>query len=205
MGAMLCRRLATRHEVIPIGTAGKSDHELGSSGAYRPTDLNQPPAAADGIRGADIIVHAQPHDPAIGDGAAGEAQLLERISRGTYVLAQAAVEAGIGRLILISQISLFDTVSVDFVVTADWQPRPAPQATSLAPYMAELVCREIARVGLIEAVALRMGELDEVGGTSADDAVAAVEEALAADPASGGYLWSQRHVVSGGYGVPGRD
>ena len=202
MGAMLCRRLTGDHEIFPVGEADESGHDLGRAGGYHRADLNLPPEAAAAIRGAHTIVHAQPHDPAIGDGPGADGLLLEKISRGTYVLVQAAVEAHVGRIILISQIRLFDAVTERYTVNAHWQPRPRPEAESLAPYLAELVCREIARVGRIESVNLRMGELDAGDGTSADDAVDAVQKALTLDIAATGYHWHEQHVVSGGRFAP---
>lgn len=201
MGAMLCCRLAGGHEVLPVGDSVEPRHDLGEARDYHSADLNLPTAAAAAVRGVDVIIHAQPHAPAMGEGPGAEGLLLERISRGTYVLVQAAVAAHISRIILISQIGLFDAVPEEYVVNADWQPRPQPEAKSLAPYMAELVCREIARVGKIEAVNLRMGDLDRVDGvdgTSADDALAAVEKALTVDVLAAGYRWYQQHVVSAG-------
>ncbi len=202
MGAMLCRCLAVDHEVFPVGAADEPAHDLGTAGVYRCTDLGQPAPAAAAIQGAELVVHAEPHDSVLGEGAGSEAELLERISRGTYVLVQAAVEAGIGRIILISQMQLFDSVPEEYEVNAGWLPRPRPEASSLAPYLAELTCREIARVGLIEAVNLRMGDLDGAEGTSADDAVAAVQNALRVDVLGAGYHWYQQHVVSGGRFAP---
>jgi nucleoside-diphosphate-sugar epimerase len=207
MGAMLCRRLAGQHEVVPIGSADQAPEDVGP--AYRSVDLKTPAETAAAILGVDMVIHAQPHDPACGltgrltDGS--EAGLIEQVSRGTYVLMQAAKQAGIGRVVLISQLRLYDAVPEPYLVTAGWQPRPRAQAESLAPYMAELVCREIARVGHIEAVNLRMGELDAVEGTSADDAVSAVQQALLMDMSEMGYNWHEQHVATGGrFAAPGK-
>jgi nucleoside-diphosphate-sugar epimerase len=185
MGTLLCERLATVHDVRPVAA----------------TALNVPTEAAAAIQGADMIVHAQPHDPVIVQNSAADGELLETISRNTYVLVQAAVAAHISRVVLISQMRLFDDVPDQYIVDAGWQPRPRPEAASLAPYMAELVCREISRTGKIEAVNLRMGTLDAVDGTSADDAVASVQSALSLDMTDG-YHWQERHVVSGGRFAP---
>lgn len=194
LGAMLCKRLTDNHDIIPIGAAD----DAGLDG-YRRADLNLPPSAAAAIRGADMVVHTQPHDAVAcaEAGAGGDAELLERISRGTYVLVQAAVAAHIGRIVLISHMDLFERYPADFVVQPDWQPRPRPEAASLAPYLAELVCREIARTGTIEAVALRFGALDGAGGTSAQDALAAVEGALSLDLTDSNYHWHVQHTLSG--------
>ena len=68
------------------------------------------------------------------------------------------------------------------------------EAGSLAPLMAELVGREIARTGQIEVRCLRLGELD--AETTADDAVEAVRQALTAE--RGGHDWLLAHVASSG-------
>ncbi len=201
MGALLCQRLAAQHEVIPVGAATESGQDGVDAASYRRANLNLPPGAAAAIRGADMIVHAQPHDPEPGLGTAAEGALLERISRGTYVLVQAAVAAHVGRLILISQMRLFQDIPEQFIVTETWQPRPRPEAASLAPFMAELVCREIARTGRIEVVNLRMGMLGAADGTSGDAAADAVQRALTVDMAEG-YHWQEQHVVSGGRFLP---
>ena len=68
------------------------------------------------------------------------------------------------------------------------------EAGSLAPLMAELVGREIARTGQIEVRCLRLGELD--AETTADDAVEAVRQALTAERR--GHDWLLAHVASSG-------
>ncbi|MDA0336201.1 MAG: NAD-dependent epimerase/dehydratase family protein [bacterium] len=201
MGALLCQRLAAHHEVIPVGAAVDPGEDGVDAASYCHANLNLPPAAAAAIRGTDMIVHAQPHDPAPASGTGAEGELLERISRGTYVLLQAAMAAHVGRLILISQMRLFQDIPEQYIVTETWQPRPRPEAASLAPFMAELVCREIARTGRIEVVNLRMGTLGAADGTSGDDAVAAVQRALVLEM-SEGYHWQEQHVVSGGRFLP---
>lgn len=198
MGAALCRQLATEREVIPIGRAETPGPDLGAASAYRCVDLRIPFAAREALRGADALVHAQPHDPVVGDGPDAEQELLDVVSRGTYVLVNAASEAHIGRVVLVSQIALMEDYPEDYRVDAYWLPHPHPDGPSLAPYLAELVCREIARIGKIEAHCLRMGALDAADGTSAADAARAVEEALWGDVRGRGYCWRQDHVVSGG-------
>lgn len=107
MGAALCAGLAEQHQVTPIGAGAEPTFDLGDAGeAYRRVDLTLPPSAAAAVRNVDMVVHAQAHHPPV----AGEAALLEQISRGTYVLVQAAVEAGIVRIVLISDVRLFDAV-----------------------------------------------------------------------------------------------
>ena len=177
MGAALCRGLSAEGEVIAIGEASDPPNGLGDARQYRCADLRDPDTAREALRGAGFVVHAQPHDPPPGEGAADEARLLDAISRGTYVLVQAAREAGISRLVLVSPISLMQDYE-EYVAEPWWRPHPRPDGAGLAPYLAELVCREIARTGAIEVRCLRMGPLDDPRGTSSQEAVAAVGEAL---------------------------
>ena len=109
-----------------------------------------------------------------------------------------AQKSGVGRLILISQMGLLEDYPEEYVVRPDWQPLPRAEAGSLAPHMAELACREIARMGRLEAICLRFGALDEEEGPLAEDAVGAVEKALVVEALRGGYGWELHHVVSGG-------
>jgi hypothetical protein len=97
--------------------------------------------------------------------------------------------------VLISKLDLMRSYDERFVVTPQWQPKPSADAESLAPHMAELAAREVARTGRIEVVALRFGKLG--AETSAEDAGSAVQEALTAAMPNH-YHWSLRHVASSG-------
>ena len=199
MGAALCRGLSADGEVIAIGESPGPGTDLGGVMDYRSSDLRLPEGAREALQGAAAVVHAQPHGPSAGEGFAPEAEWLDVLSRGTYVLAQAAREAEIDRIVLVSPISLMQDYPADFVVEPWWRPRPRPDGESLAPYLAELVCREIARTGAIEVCCLRMGDLDDSSaGTSAGDAVAAVSAALQSEAGAGGYSWRVDHALTGG-------
>ena len=197
MGAALCRGLSAAGEVIAIGESpGGPGTDLGGAVAYRSADLRE--GAREALQGAAAVVHAQPHGRPAAEGWAPEAEVLDVLSRGTYVLVQAAREAGIGRIVLVSPMSLMQDYPADYAVEPWWRPRPRPDGESLAPYLAELVCREIARTGAIEVCCLRMGRLDDPEGTSSADAVAAVMEALGREAAAAGYWWHADHVLTGG-------
>ena len=197
MGAALCRGLSAAGEVNAIGESpGGTDP--GGAVDYRSVDLRLPPGAREALQGAAAIVHAQPHGRSTGETSAPEAELLDVLSRGTYVLVQAAREAGIGRIVLVSPISLMQDYPADYIVEPWWRPRPRPDGESLAPYLAELVCREIARTGAIEVRCLRMGDLDDPEGTSTGNAVGAVSAALQSEAGAGGYSWHVDHVLNSG-------
>ena len=197
LGTLLSRRLGEGHEVVAIGATVEPNADP-EGPEYLRVDLRLPEQVDTAIAGADAVVHAMPFDPPEKDGDRGEVELLDRVARGTYVLAMAAQKSGVRRLILISQMGLLEDYPEEYVVRPDWQPLPRAEAGSLAPHMAELACREIARMGRLEAICLRFGALDEEEGTLAEDAVGAVEKALVVEALRGGYGWELHHVVSGG-------
>ncbi len=198
MGAALCRGLSAAGGVIAIGESPGPAADLDGVMDYRSSDLRLPEGAREALQGAAAVVHAQPHGPSAGEGSAAEAEWLDALSRGTYVLVQTAREAGIGRIVLVSPFSLMQDYPADYVVEPWWRPRPRPDGESLAPYLAELVCREIARTGAVEVRCLRMGDLDDPEGTSSWEAVQAVAAALGREAAADGYCWSVDHVLTGG-------
>ena len=203
VGALLCRSLGAEHEITAIGRQTEAPQDLGSS-SYLGVDVRLPEDAKRAVDGSDVVIHAEPHDVLAGQPQADDALVLDLAARGTYVLVEAAREVGVRRLVLISHLKLMEDYPEQFVVSESWQPYPRGEAASLAPYTAELVCREIARTGSIEAICLRFGELDAAGGTSADDAVAAVSEAIHRDKAGRGYSWALHHVASSGRFAPER-
>ena len=106
----------------------------------------------------------------------------------------AACAVGIEKVVLLSCLDLVRDYPEEYLVDPQWNALPRAEVGSLAPLMAELVGREIARTGQIEVRCLRLGELD--AETTADDAVAAVRQALAAERE--GHHWSLVHVASSG-------
>ncbi len=205
VGALLCRRLGAEHTVRPIGVADEPGLDLGEATAdYRRADLRLPPAARLALAGTDLILHAQPHDPGPSTGA--DSDVLDVVARGTYVLMNTAHDLGIGRMILLSHLSMMEDYPEDFAVSEHWLPHPRAEAASLAPYLAELVGREISRIGKIECICLRPGVLGAAEGTSEDDLLAAVQKAMHREMSSRGYNWFVEHIASGGRfaTVPGR-
>lgn len=189
LGAMLCQHLAKGHGVAPVGRSAAADID-----GYRCVDLFDAERVVSALEGVDVVVHALPAVASMAD-VDSEGELLDWVSRSTYVLATAACAAGVRRIVLLSSLDLMRSYDERFIVTAEWQPRPRADAESLAPHMAELVGREVARTGKIEVLALRLGKIDvEV---SASEVAEAVEGALSGSlPAS--YHWQVLHVASSG-------
>ena len=184
-GALLAAGLGAGFEVAAIGA-----EETSELAGYRQVDLLQREGLDPALKGVEAIVHAGGGDP----GGGGEQALLDSAARGTYVALTAACAAGIGKAVLLSRLDLVRDYPEEFLVDPQWNALPRAEAASLAPYLAELVGREIARTGRIEVRCLRLGEPGSE--TTADDALEAVRQALSAERK--GHHWSLAHVASSG-------
>ena len=196
LGALAAARLSKDHHLRLTGSAAALGGKL-SAMDYQAADLRVPDEAAPLVEGMDQVLHLDPYDPAPVMGVDAEQVRLDVAARGTYVLLQAASQAGIGRVVVASTMALFDRYSNDYVIDETWQPQPTAQAESLAPMMSELSAREFARQGELSIVCLRFGALGS-DGTTEDDAAGALAEALTMEFEQPGYLWHLFHVVSTG-------
>ena len=184
-GALLAAELGAEFEVVALGTEETSD-----LANYRQVDLLQREVLDSALEGVAAIVHAAGGDPAGDD----EGAVLDNAARGTYVALTAARAVGIEKAVLLSDLDLVRDYPEEYLIDPQWNALPRAEAESLAPLMAELVGREIARTGQIEVRCLRLGELE--AETTADDAVEAVRQALTAERK--GHHWSLAHVASSG-------
>ena len=191
LGASLATGLRDDFEVAAIGAGQASDIE-----GYGQVDLLERDAMDSALAGVDAIVHTAAFDPETED----EQALLDEAARGVYMALTAAVEAGVGRMVLISRLDLVRDYPEEYVVNTQWNALPRAEAASLAPLMAEMVGREIARIGKIEVCCLRLGEIGTE--TTIDDALAAVREALVEERS--GHNWSLVHIASSGRFAAGR-
>lgn len=180
-GARLAAGLGAGFEVVALGAADSSDQQV---------DLLQREALDAALAGVEAIVLAAGGDPTGDD----EGAMLDIAARGTYVALTAACAVGIEKAVLLSSLDLVRAYPEEYLVDPQWNALPQAEARALAPLMAELVGREIARTGQVEVRCLRLGTLG--AETTADDAVAAVRQALTAERA--GHHWSLAHVASSG-------
>ncbi len=156
-------------------------------------------AVRQAVRGVDAVVHTGEPPP-----AASEEVLLDRATRGTHVLLQAAVAAGVKRFVYGSTLEVFRAYPDTVYITELYKPLPPPDLVPLARYLGELTCREFVREYPITATALRLGKLvreEEVAGLERDlmwvdirDAAQAFCAALARD-ASASLDWVPRWAV----------
>ncbi len=184
-GALLAAELGAEFEVMGLGAEDRSD-----LANYRQVDLLQREALEPALTGVHAIVHAVSGDPAGND----DGVVLDVAARGTYVALTAACAIGIEKAVLLSSLDLLRDYPEEYMVDPQWNALPRAEAGSLAPLMAELVGREIARTGRIEVRCLRLGALG--AETTTDDTVAAVRQAVTAERE--GHHWSLAHVASSG-------
>ena len=155
-------------------------------------DLRDPSTATAAMDGVETVLHlaplSLPHQAEMDEFTA-----LDSATRGSFVLLNAAREAGVGRVILGSTLDLFDRLPAHWRVDEVWRPRPEPRLDHLCAWLAELSVRESARVGDMQVLCLRFGRLvteAEAGAQAYDprwlhleDAVLGVRQALAFEAA----------------------
>ena len=165
------------------------------TGHLRDTDF-----LAAALEGVTHVVHLAPLYTRLGDATA----TLEEATRGSYQLANAAVAAGVQRLILGSTLDFFAHVWDDFRADESWRPRPQPTLDQLCAWLAEVALREVARVTNLTTLCLRLGEVVDDAHAAGhpydrrwlhvEDAVAALLRGLAVE-AEGWRVW---HIAAAG-------
>ena len=157
-------------------------------------DLRDEAFARRVVDGAAALIHLAPLYPDLPPDAA-EREVLDRATRGTYVLLNAAVAAGVRRVVLGSTLALFARYPASWAVSEAWQPLPdVTNAGQLAAYLAEESAKQFARTDPLMVLCLRLGEVvDDAAarGRRYDprwlhvaDAVQALEQALEVTPAA---------------------
>ena len=182
LGAALAAGLGPEFEVAAIGAT--------SAEGCRSVDILERDALDAALTGTDAIVFAAAFDAE----AESEQDLLDQVSRGTYVALTASVAAGIGRVVLISRLDLLRAYPAHYAVDRQWNPMPGADAHELAPLLVELSGREIARKGEIEVCCLRLGKIGSE--TTLEDARTALRTALTEERS--GHHWWVTHVASSG-------
>jgi hypothetical protein len=100
-------------------------------------------------------------------------------------------------MVLVGTLGVFDSYPSDYLIDEMWEPKPSPEPEQLAPYIPELVAREFAREGGIGIVCLRFGRIGEAPeGTHPEDALEAIDKALAFPFGERGYRWRVFHISS---------
>ncbi|MCX8214316.1 MAG: NAD(P)-dependent oxidoreductase [SAR202 cluster bacterium] len=193
----LAKTLSVRHDVV---LTDRSELPSGDGYAVETATLSHTGATDALVRGVDAIVHGA--DTGLGK---SESDRLDLAMRCTYNLLWAAVEEGVGRVVLLSSLQVMDGYDEDMTVTETWRPVPTTDLDVLSHYLSESVCREFGRERKTGIICLRLGDLvwgDEGEGVRSssalyfDDAAQAVERAMAAERLAAGPDWNLLHIQS---------
>jgi nucleoside-diphosphate-sugar epimerase len=123
-------------------------------------DLLEPEAVWAAVRNVDAVIHTgDPPADLPADELARDQSLLDWATRGTHVLFQAAIDAGVKRLVYASTLEAFRAYPDDVYISELWRPLPAPDMPVMSRYLGELACREFARDHMATITALRLGQL----------------------------------------------
>ena len=202
LGKLAAGRFSASHTLRLTGQAASLDGPANSE--YVQADLRDPEQAKPLVAGIDAILHLDPYDPAPVSGSTAEQERLDIAGRGTYVLFLEGREAGVSRFVIAGNLSAFERYPARYVIDEQFQPQPAADAESLAPMLAELTAREFAREGGVRCACLRFGALGD-SGTNVDEALEAIEEALAREFEERDRSWDLKHVTSGQHIAKGTD
>ena len=197
----LAETLSVRHDVVLMD---RIEHLPALNYEVATGTLSHTGATNALVRGMDAIVHGS--DTGLGE---SESDRLDLAMRCTYNLLWAAAEEGVGRVVLLSSLQVLAGYDEDMTVTETWRPVPTTDLDVLSHYLSESVCREFGRERKTGIICLRLGDLvwgDEGEGVRSssalyfDDAVQAVERAMAAERPAAGPDWKLLHIQSA---VPG--
>ena len=168
-------------------------------------DLRDPAVAAQAVRGCEVLVHLAPIAPVHGD----DTLALDLATQGSYMLINAARQAGVRRVILASTLTLFEQMPSSWRITEAWRPRPTLDIDPLRAWLAELEVCENTRRGPLPTLCLRFGRI--VGDAEIasqpfdplwlhiDDAVHGAQRALAFQPKEpDGPHWHVFHITAPG-------
>ena len=165
LGREIAAALDETNQVRRLDDCGPIDE----CGEWIEASLVDVQAMVEAVRDIDVVIHTGQPPPALpADVLLYEEMLLDLATRGTHVLCQVAVEAGVKRLVYGSTLEVFGDYPDTVFVTEHYKPLPTTEPRVLAQYLGEVVCREFARDYAFTATALRLGRLvweeDLVGG-----------------------------------------
>lgn len=199
LGQAIAAELADDHELSLLDSSVISP--VGGARLIQ-GDLTDADLVGEAVAGLDAIIHTgEPPLSLPDDELAREQHLLDLASRGTHVVFNCGVEAGVRRFVYGSTLEVFAEYPDDVYISENWKPRPRPDMPAMSRYLGELACRAFVNCHLIGVTVLRLGRLvleEEVGGQEPDlmwvdvrDAAQAFACALERDTADNAW-WTQR-------------
>ena len=195
LGRELVPRLAREgHQVLP------SDQQAADGDpATVMADVLSEDEMRDLCVGAEAVVHlaCASWDEGLST-AENETRILDTRLKGTYNLMKAAAEAGVRRVVQVSDLCVYSDYGPDIIVSEDFLPLPDCTAQQQSVYLSELIGREFARLHPGLVLTLRLGRLvtgepaasdGDCGWLAMTDAVEAIARALAVDGYDGLSQW----------------
>ena len=185
LGRELCQALAGTHQIRAMDIAAP-----GGAPGVEPGSVLEPQDVAALCAGRDAVIHlARERWDDARSKAENEARILDTRLKGTYSVLEAAVNAGVGRVIQVSDLCVYSGYDPAISVQEDFVPLPDTSAEQQSVYLSELIGREFARqhpglvvtlrLGqLVDARALAPGARFEANWLDISDAVAAIERGL---------------------------
>src|SRR5688572_21711248 len=132
-------------------------------------DLRDSEAIGAALDGKEALILVVPREGRTGWRA--EFELLDRATRGTYVALNAAIKAGVQRVVLVSTLALLERYPAAWKVDDGWRPVPdVERPEQLAAYLAEESAKELSRVEPIQVICVRLGKVDASARREAIDA-----------------------------------
>ncbi len=189
-GKAVRERFASDHEVKAASWVVEIDRK-DSAGQITYVDYKQHSEIQKLVEGVDAILYL--NESGLEEPEISEERIFERATLAPYSLLKSAREAGVKRVVLESSLRLFDSYPENFKIDEQWQPRPQPEASALAPYLIEQTCREYAREGPISVIALRF-DPSEVNSDK-NIALSAIDKALKLPLTVPGYRWQVFHIT----------
>lgn len=187
-----------------------------------PTDIRMAPGARMIVRadvldtdaveelckGMDAVIHlAQANwDDQLSE-TENERQILETRLKGTYNVLKCASEAGVSRVVQVSDLCIFSGYDEDLMVSEDFIPLPDTSVYQQSVYLSEQIACEFAQQYPGMVVTLRLGNLVDQNHLSADslqadnwldyrDAITAIERAVVIDQFDGSSNWGVYNLVA---------
>ena len=201
IGRALLSKLAGQHQILAPDL-----HAADGEEACDVLDLNALRALCARI---DAVVHlaAVAHRDDLSQ-RENETRIFDTRLKGTHNLLQAAQEANLKRVVLISDLRVLADYDADLMVCEDFVPQPSTEAEPLSAYLAELIAREYARLGLPgQILTLRLGTVIdpttlasdarcEDGWLALDDAIAAILRGLECERFGGMGEWGLYNLAA---------
>jgi nucleoside-diphosphate-sugar epimerase len=142
--------------------SGDTSDELIGEGHERQRfegDVRDHEAMGAALAGKEALILVVPRES--GTGWRAEFELLDRATRGTYVALNAAIKAGVKRVVLVSTLALLERYPAQWKVDDGWRPVPdVERPEQLAAYLAEESAKELTRAEPIQVVCVRLGAVD---------------------------------------------